>query len=60
MLTGGIYSLEAARGEKIDHAQSRDLLSLLVWANMASDPRERLSDKDMLARRSNSRQNNYT
>jgi hypothetical protein len=30
----------------------RDLLSLLVKANMSSSPRERMSDADMLGRRS--------
>jgi hypothetical protein len=44
--------MDAAQGEKIAHSQSRDLLSLLVRANMVSDPRERLSDTDVLARKS--------
>jgi hypothetical protein len=48
-----MYSLDAAQGEKIADSKSRDLLSLLVRANMASDPRERLSDSDVLARKSN-------
>jgi hypothetical protein len=60
VLTGEMCSLESAQGEKIAHGQSRDLLSLLVRANMASDPRERLSDADVLARRSKSRQHDHT
>jgi hypothetical protein len=36
--------LEAAQGEKLD------LLSLLVRANTAANPRERLSDADVIGR----------
>jgi hypothetical protein len=43
-------ALEAAQGEKLADSRARDLLSLLVRANTAADPRERLSDADVLAR----------
>jgi hypothetical protein len=46
-------SLDAAQGEKITEslAGQRDLLSLLVRASTIADPRERLSDVDILARK---------
>jgi hypothetical protein len=45
--------LDAAQGEKITEslAGQRDLLSLLVRASTIADPRERLSDVDILARK---------
>jgi hypothetical protein len=43
-------SADAAQGEKISTSRARDLLSLLVRANTAADPRERLSDENVLAR----------
>jgi cytochrome P450 len=43
-------TLEAAQGEKITDSRARDLLSLLVRANTAANPRERLSDADVLGR----------
>jgi cytochrome P450 len=44
-------ALEAAQGEKITDSRARDLLSLLVRANTAANPRERLSDADVLGRK---------
>lgn len=46
-----MYRAEAANGEKISTSSARDLLSLLVRANTTADPRERLSDEDVLARK---------
>jgi hypothetical protein len=42
--------LEAAQGEKLADSRARDLLSLLVRANTAANPRERLSDADVIGR----------
>lgn len=46
-----IHRYDAAKGEKISTSGARDLLSLLVRANTTADPRERLSDEDVLARK---------
>jgi hypothetical protein len=48
-------ALDAAQGEKLGDARARDLLSLLVRANLADDARTRLSDADVLARASQKR-----
>jgi hypothetical protein len=45
-----VNRLDAAQGEKLATSRARDLLSLLVRANTAADPRQRLSDQDVLAR----------
>jgi hypothetical protein len=37
-------------GEKISDSRARDILSLLVHANTTANPRERLSDEEVLAR----------
>jgi hypothetical protein len=50
VLISSISRAEAAQGEKISTSRARDLLSLLVRANTTADPRERLSDEDVLAR----------
>jgi hypothetical protein len=42
--------LEAAQGEKLADSRARDLLSLLVRANTAANPREQLSDADVIGR----------
>jgi hypothetical protein len=39
-------------GEKISDSRARDILSLLVRANTSANPRERLSDEEVLARSS--------
>jgi cytochrome P450 len=41
---------EAAQGEKISDSRPRDILSLLVRANTVADPRQRLSDTEVLDR----------
>lgn len=45
-------AFDAAQGEKIEHSTARDLLSLLVRANNAATARERMSDEQVLARKS--------
>jgi hypothetical protein len=44
-------ALDMSYGEKTKDTGPRDLLSLLVRANTASDPRQQLSDADVLARK---------
>jgi hypothetical protein len=39
-------------GEKISDSRARDILSLLVRANISANPSERLSDEEVLARSS--------
>jgi hypothetical protein len=43
---------EVAQGEKIADSRPRDILSLLVRANTIADPRQRLSDNEVLDRAS--------
>lgn len=44
------HSLEAAQGEKIEYSRARDILSLLVRANITANAKERLTDAEVLAR----------
>jgi hypothetical protein len=49
---GKVAAAELEKGKKESHVQGRDLLSLLIRANMSSDlpDNQRLSDEDVLAR----------
>jgi hypothetical protein len=45
-----LYRLTASQGEKATDTRARDLIALLVRANTAANPQERLSDEAVLSR----------